>query len=73
MLEWLSLALTDEEIRQPWVEDAASVLAKMILDNQNNPIDGGALSHATHGLYIYRARVFGVPGPAGLTIPLPPR
>lgn len=73
VLEWLALALTDAELRQPWMEDAASALAKMILDNQNNPIDGGALYHATHGLYIYRARVFGVPGPAGLTIPPPPK
>lgn len=66
VLEWLSLELSDDELRQPWMQQAASALAVMILENQNNPIDGGALYHAVHGLYIYRARVFGVPGPRGL-------
>jgi len=73
VLEWLSLAMTDAELRQPWMEDAASALAKLILDRKSKDIDGGALYHATHGLYIYRARVFGVSGPKGLTIPLPPK
>jgi hypothetical protein len=73
VLEWLALALTDAELREPWVEDAASALSDMIIANQNNPIDGGALYHAVHGLYIYRARAFGVAGPAGLTIPPAPK
>jgi hypothetical protein len=73
VLEWLALALTDAELREPWMQDAASALAVMILENQNNPIDGGALYHAVHGLYIYRARVFGVAGPQGLTIPSVPK
>jgi hypothetical protein len=73
VLEWLALALTDDELRQPWVEEAASALAQMILENQNNPIDGGALYHAVHGLYMYRARVFQVPGPPGLTVPPTPK
>ena len=73
VLEWLALALTDAELREPWMQDAASALAVMILENQNNPIDGGALYHAVHGLYIYRARVFGIPGPQGLTIPPVPK
>jgi hypothetical protein len=51
---------------------AASALADMILSNANNALDGGALYHATHGLHIYRTRVFGTPGPRGLVIPLPP-
>lgn len=72
VFEWLALALTDEELRQPWVEEAASALSVMILENRTAPIDGGSLYHAAHGLHIYRQRVFGVPGPRGLTIPLPP-
>ncbi len=67
-LEWLALELSDEEIRQQWVQDAASALSVMILENQNNPLDGGALYHAVHGLYMYRARVFNVPGPPGLHV-----
>jgi hypothetical protein len=68
VLEWLALELSDDELRQPWVQDAASALSVMILENQNNPIDGGALYHAVHGLYILRARVFNVPGPRGLHV-----
>ena len=44
VLEWLALELSDDELRQSWMQDAASALAVMILENQNNPIDGGALS-----------------------------
>ncbi len=73
VFEWLALALTDDELRQPWVEDAASALSVMILQNASNPIDSGAMYHAVHGLYIYRARAFGVAGPAGLTIPPAPK
>lgn len=73
VLEWLALALTDAELREPWVENAASTLSVMILENQNNALDGGALYHAVHGLYIYRARAFGVAGPPGLTIPPAPK
>jgi hypothetical protein len=72
-LEWLALALTDDELREQWMKDAASALSVMILENQNNPIDGGALYHAVHGLYTYRARAFNVPGPPGLHMPVVPK
>jgi hypothetical protein len=73
VLEWLTLALSDDELREAWVQEAASALSLMILDNASRGIDVGATYHAVHGLYIYRARVFGVPGPPGLQIPLPPK
>lgn len=73
VLEWLALAMTDDELRLPRMQEAASALALMILSNQNNPLDGGALYHATHGLHLYQTRVFNTPPPAGLTIPLPPK
>jgi hypothetical protein len=69
VLEWLGLAMTVDELKQPWVENAAGALTQMILDKRDTAIDGGSLYHAVHGLYIYRQRVFGVPGPRGLTIP----
>jgi hypothetical protein len=74
VLEWLALALPDGELRKPWVEDAASALARMILDSQGSPIESGALYHAAHGLHIYHARVFGKPlsGQGESVIPLPP-
>jgi hypothetical protein len=74
-LEWLALALSDAELKEPWVEDAANALAMQILDMQDVPIEGGSLYHAIHGLLIYYARVFGRDKlvPAELMIPLPPQ
>jgi hypothetical protein len=71
--EWLCEELTDAELREPWMERAAYALTSMILEKQSYAIDGGALYHATHGLHMYQHRVFGDPGPRGLTIPLPPK
>jgi hypothetical protein len=73
VLEWLALALSDAELRQPWVQEAANALSLMILDSQDLSVEGGALYHAAHGLHLYRARVFGpVKGHAAPLIPLPP-
>jgi hypothetical protein len=57
-LEWLALALSDEELKAQWVQDAANALAMMILDLQGSGIEGGSLYHAVHGLLIYYARVY---------------
>jgi hypothetical protein len=70
IVEWLALAMTDEELKSPWMQEAVSRLSRMILDMGNEPIDGGALYHAAHGLALYHMRVFGTP-PAFL--PLPPK
>ncbi len=70
IVEWLALALTDDELKAPWMQEAVSRLSRMILDMGNEPIDGGALYHAAHGLALYHMRVFGTP-PAFL--PLPPK
>lgn len=74
VLEWLALALSDLELREEWVQNAANALAMLILENQNTAVESGALYHATHGLHIYHARVFGkgTPEAKGLMIPLPP-
>ena len=60
-LEWLALYLPDKELREPWVEDAAAALARLILVSADNAIEGGALYHAAHGLHLYHDRVFGDP------------
>jgi hypothetical protein len=72
VLEWLALAMTDRELTEPWVQDAANSLALMILRHRSDPIDGGALYHAVHGLLIYRTRVFHTPTPH-LLVPPPPK
>src|SRR5262249_7245626 len=73
IVEWLALALNDEELRQQWVQDAVNALSLMILDLQADPIDSGSMYHAVHGLQIYYARVFDRAFcPKELLIPLPP-
>jgi hypothetical protein len=74
ILEWLALALPDAELKELWVEDAANTLSLVILELQDQPIDGGSLYHAVHGLLIYYARmkdpsILGIPTSV---IPLPP-
>jgi hypothetical protein len=71
VLEWLALALPDDELRAGWVQDAVGALALMILDSQGAPVEGGSLYHAAHGLHLYRTRVFGRPGERP-DVPLPP-
>jgi hypothetical protein len=72
VLEWLALAMNDQELKSRWMQDAADALVKMILDNRADPIEGGALYHAAHGLHIYYNRLFGSLGNDPL-IPLPPK
>jgi hypothetical protein len=73
VLEWLALALPDDELRAGWVQDAVGALALMILDSGGAAIEGGSLYHAAHGLHIYWTRVFGRSGPGEKTVlPLPP-
>jgi hypothetical protein len=61
ILEWLALAMTDQELRSPWMQNAVNALVLMILDPPQRGADGGALYHAAHGLQIYYDRVFGTP------------
>jgi hypothetical protein len=73
ILEWLALSLPDEELKAPWVQDAAMALCMQILEMRDSAIDSGSLYHAVHGLYLYHARTFGRGfAPKELAIPLPP-
>jgi hypothetical protein len=74
ILEWLALSLSDEELRQPWVQEAVSALSMMILGNRDESIESGALYHAAHGLILYHTRVFGpISGRHVPPCPPPPR
>jgi hypothetical protein len=73
-LEWLALALPDNELKERWVQDAVHALTMMLLDAQSSPVESGTLYHAMHGLLIYYARVFDPEklGEHRPLIPLPP-
>ena len=74
ILEFLALALSDADIKEQWVQDAANALALMILELHAQPIQGGSLYHAVHALLMYYARVYDreTLGPPELHIPLAP-
>jgi len=62
VLEFLTLALSDEELRQPWVKRAAAYLCNLFERTKKAPLECGALYHAAHALVLYRERVYGVAG-----------
>ncbi len=59
ILEFLTLAMTDEQLREPWVQRAALSLCDIFRRTQGVPLECGALYHAAHGLVLYRERMFG--------------
>jgi hypothetical protein len=59
IFEWLALALSDEELKEPWVQNAANALSLMFLDIQGQQMEGGTMYHAVHGLLLYYSRVYG--------------
>ncbi len=70
VLEWLALALTDDQLKEQWMEEAANALAGMIEESSDKGIESGALYHAAHGLQIYYTRRFGqVPHAPKIMIP----
>jgi hypothetical protein len=58
-LEWLALSLSDSELQEPWVQQAVSALALLMIESEAIPMESGSLYHAAHGLRIYQARAFG--------------
>ncbi|HTQ38546.1 MAG TPA: ADP-ribosylation factor-directed GTPase activating protein isoform b [Pirellulales bacterium] len=58
-LEWLDVALTKEQLQEPWVTAAVNRLCQLLEDNANRQLDCGALYHAARGLKLYREKVFG--------------
>ena len=60
-LEFLALALDEEQLREPWVTRAANYLCGLFEKTQQIDLECGALYHAAHGLVLYRERRFGRP------------
>lgn len=58
-LEFLVLAMTDEQLHEPWVTRAATYLCRLFQQTRDLPIECGSLYHAAHGLQLYRLRRFG--------------
>jgi len=58
-LEFLSIAMDAEELKQRWVEKGVEYLCDLFDRTQDLSMECGALYHAAHGLALYRERVYG--------------
>lgn len=61
VFEFLSMSMTDEELRQPWMTAAASALCGLFEETREMGVECASLYHAAHGLELYRLRRFGPP------------
>ncbi len=58
-LEWLSVYLSDQELRSAWVENAVLRLCQAFEQTATAPLKCGPMYHALHGLKLYYERRFG--------------
>jgi hypothetical protein len=59
IFEFLMAALSDADLKQPWVTSAATSLTSMLEQTRDLPLECGTLYHAARGLELYRKRVYG--------------
>jgi len=59
MVEFLTLALPEEELHEPWMQRAIWNMCGLFRKTEKLPLECGALYHAAHGLALYRERVYG--------------
>lgn len=58
-LEFLTVALNDEELKAPWVSRAVQFLLDSMEATEDYDLECGKLYHSTHALLLYRERLFG--------------
>lgn len=59
VLEFLCVALSDDELREDWVTSAVVYLSDLLEATRTKSLECGGLYHAAHSLKLYRARRFG--------------
>jgi hypothetical protein len=59
VLEFLTTAMDQEELTQPWVTRATLDVCKLFRKTKPVDVECGALFHAAHGLVLYREKMFG--------------
>lgn len=55
-LEFLMLALRQDELAKPWVKNAVNRLSHDLVQYQREPLEVGGMYHAVHALVLYRER-----------------
>ncbi len=58
-LEWLSVALTPDQLREPWVVRGVKRLVEVLEKHPTSIISDGSLYHAAHALRLYKAATTG--------------
>lgn len=59
VLEFLTVAMTDEQLRQPAVARGVQHTCHLLRETRQVALECGALYHAVHGVVLYRQRIFG--------------
>jgi hypothetical protein len=59
LLEFLTVAMNDDQLDQPQVRLAVRHLCGLFRDTRDLPLECGALYHAAHGLVLFRQRSMG--------------
>ncbi|MFO1021108.1 MAG: hypothetical protein U0903_10480 [Planctomycetales bacterium] len=57
MLEWLMVALPQQELQSEWITRAVDSVATDLLNNRSAQVDCGPLFHAVHSLVLYNFRM----------------
>ncbi len=71
LVEFLSIALSPEELREPWVGKAVWNLCDTLDAAVGVPLECGGLYHALHGLALYHERAFPSGEPPRYLLPGP--
>jgi hypothetical protein len=59
VFEFLAMAMSDEELQEPWMTRAASALCTLFEETKEMSVECASLYHGAHGLILYRQRRFG--------------
>ncbi len=59
VFEFLSAAVTDEQLHEPWMQTAALRLCEQFEKTKHVEVECDRLFHAAHGLVVFRNRAFG--------------
>jgi hypothetical protein len=59
VLEFLTLAMTSEDLQQPWVQRSVDHMCDLFHATREIGLECGALYHAAHGMVLYRQRIYG--------------
>jgi hypothetical protein len=64
LFEVMATCMTQRELESPWMVKACDQLCTMLEQTKQIELECGGLYHASHGLFVYRARRWGLPDQA---------